>query len=290
MAINLVPESLLSPEEEQAKMAQTLNATRARQGGQQVNLPQQKGVLSQVSDMAREKVIGDAVNTGSQAMYDKGAAMFASKAAPATMAQMAGPALTTAGGAGLGAGMGPGMAGVAAPGLAGAGAATGAMAAMPYVGAGLLAGKALGFFNNGGHVGPLYASQGSKTPEGKSIADQIKYIRDKEYYDALEQADNEMHRSYYKSEGGNIGPLYAADGFKARTHSMPQHSIGMYTPKRKEEAAKESEDNEKSTGFFSSLFKSDGGQVGPLSKLKYKSAGGEVYELSYGGGPLKKEK
>jgi len=39
----------------------------------------------------------------------------------------------------------------------------------------------------------------------------------------------------------------------------------------------------KMLGFFSS-----GGRVGPLSSASYKSAGGEVYKLSYGGGPLKK--
>jgi hypothetical protein len=47
---------------------------------------------------------------------------------------------------------------------AGAGAMAGIGTAMPYVGAGILAGKALGFFNEGGQVGPLspqYASKGA---------------------------------------------------------------------------------------------------------------------------------
>jgi len=35
-------------------------------------------------------------------------------------------------------------------------------------------------------------------------------------------------------------------------------------------------------------FLSSGGYVGPLSAASYKSSGGEVYKLSYGGGPLKK--
>jgi len=39
--------------------------------------------------------------------------------------------------------------------LAGSGMGTAAMTAMPYVGAGLLAGKAFGLFNEGGKVGPL---------------------------------------------------------------------------------------------------------------------------------------
>ena len=33
---------------------------------------------------------------------------------------------------------------------------------------------------------------------------------------------------------------------------------------------------------------SGGGQVGPLSAAQYKSSGGDVYKLSYGGGPLTK--
>ena len=48
-------------------------------------------------------------------------------------------------------------------GAAGAGAMTALGTAMPYVGAGILAGKALGFFNEGGQVGPLstqYAAGG----------------------------------------------------------------------------------------------------------------------------------
>jgi hypothetical protein len=50
--------------------------------------------------------------------------------------------------------------------LLGSGAMTGIGTAMPYVGAGLLAGKALGLFNEGGMVGPLsaqYAAQGMMT-------------------------------------------------------------------------------------------------------------------------------
>ena len=39
--------------------------------------PSQPGVVEQFGNMAKEKVIGDAVNTGSQALYDKGAAMLA---------------------------------------------------------------------------------------------------------------------------------------------------------------------------------------------------------------------
>ena len=46
--------------------------------------------------------------------------------------------------------------------------------AMPYVGAGLLAGKALGFFNEGGTVGPLgtqYAADGDKIDRNKQYTE-----------------------------------------------------------------------------------------------------------------------
>jgi hypothetical protein len=53
----------------------------------------------------------------------------------------------------------------AGKGVAG-GTMAGAGAAMPYLGAGLLAGKALGFFSQGGFVGPLakveYKSNGGE--------------------------------------------------------------------------------------------------------------------------------
>ncbi len=39
-------------------------------------------------------------------------------------------------------------------------------------------------------------------------------------------------------------------------------------------------------GYFD-MFKSEGGLAGPLSKVEYKSAGGETYKLSYGG-PISK--
>lgn len=89
-----------------------------------------------------------ALGSGSQAamLAAQDAALGGSIAAAAPTATTA--ATTGAAGAGMGAGM----------------AALGT--AMPYIGAGLLAGKALGFFSKGGLVGPLskasYASNGEK--------------------------------------------------------------------------------------------------------------------------------
>lgn len=63
---------------------------------------------------------------------------------------------------------------LAAPlaGGAGAGAMTALGTAMPYVGAAMLAGKALGFFNNGGMVGPL--SEAMYKNRGGDIAEEVK--------------------------------------------------------------------------------------------------------------------
>lgn len=74
--------------------------------------------------------------------------------------------------AGVDAGLANAAAGKA---VAGAGSTAGMMAglgtAMPYVGMGLLAGKALGFFNNGGLVGgPLSATKVSYKAKGGEIA------------------------------------------------------------------------------------------------------------------------
>ena len=58
-----------------------------------------------------------------------------------------------------------------AAGAGGAGMMAGLGAAVPYVGMGLLAGKALGFFNNGGLVGgPLSATKVSYKAKGGEIA------------------------------------------------------------------------------------------------------------------------
>ena len=261
MAINLVPETLSSPEDEQAKMLQQLNATRAKQGGQQVNLPQQKGVLSQFGDMAKEKVMGDAVSAGSEAMYDKGAAMFATKAAaPGTASLMANQAAMTQ-----------------AAGLGGAATGAGAMGAigtaMPYVGAGLLAGKALGFFNNGGHVGPLYAADGSM-PMPISKRNAVAQAIEEDRLRAAERVRAAQQKANYNK--------------LLRDQDIIDRKVAL--DRQKADQAESLQNMRLDSAIADISYQYNGGMAGPLSKVKYKSTGGEVYELSYGGGPLKKEK
>ena len=201
----------------------------------------QPGIAQQFGNMAKQRVMEGALDKGSEALATK-----------ATEAGL----------------------------MNSAGALTGMGAAMPYVGAGILAGKALGFFNNGGHVGPLYASSGSKTPEGKSIADQFKYIRDKEYYEGLDRAKDDYFASQgigiaYKSNGG---PLYAAQGDQAEDDGM------LETIARKLKSAKNYVMGEDRKGANADSFMKGegvqynamGGMMGPLASVKYKSEGGEI--------------
>jgi len=113
--------------------------------------PLQKSTTEQFTDMAKQRLMTTALDKG----VDKGAAMISSAMAPSA----AQSALTIGGAPAAQAG------GLAASG--GLQAALGsAGTAMPYVGMGLLAGKALGLFSQGGYVGPLakatYAANGEK--------------------------------------------------------------------------------------------------------------------------------
>ena len=126
--------------------------------------PQEKGVVGQMGDMAKQRAMKGALDQGQSAIMgaipSAGAANAAALAAnPATMG-MGGAEVALAGQAMGGAGAGAG--------LAGAGGMAALGTAVPYVGAGLLAGKALGLFNEGGMVGPLstqYNAQGTMTEE-----------------------------------------------------------------------------------------------------------------------------
>ena len=100
---------------------------------------QQPGMGQQMMDMAKQRAMSGALDAGQGAV----ASGIKSALAP-----------TVASGVESGAMLGAGTGGMAALGTA-----------VPYVGAGLLAGKALGLFNQGGQVGPLstqYHAEGSK--------------------------------------------------------------------------------------------------------------------------------
>ena len=120
----------------------------------------QPSLASQATGMVADKVMNVGMNKASamaQPYIDKGIAygtnklgtlMGTNQAATAGTAAMENAALGAAAEGGLGAAMG------------------GLGTAMPYVGMGLLAGKALGLFSRGGYVGPLskatYAANGEK--------------------------------------------------------------------------------------------------------------------------------
>ena len=151
-----------------------------------------------------------------------------------TGAEMLGTMATTGGSS-----AGAGLMAKAGAGLSSMGTSLGAMgtAAMasplaPILG-GLAAMKLLGFFSNGGQVGPLSAAQ-------------------------------------YKDEGGQV-----EEEKDTGTKILEELEEQL----RKKKAAKE----DKSTLLPS--FRSLGGDI---SKVEYKSAGGETYKLFYGGGPLSK--
>jgi hypothetical protein len=102
--------------------------------------PQQPGMGQQMMDMAKQKAMGEALSLGQTGLTSG----IKSALAP-----------TVASGVEGGAMLGAGTGGMAALGTA-----------VPYIGAGLLAGKALGLFNEGGQVGPLspmYKAEGSMT-------------------------------------------------------------------------------------------------------------------------------
>ena len=117
----------------------------------------EKGLGQQATEMATNKVMGDALNYGTTEAYNKGAAMFAP--ATPTMSSVATPLMKS----GVDVGLSNALAAQTTGAAVGTGAAgTGAMAALgtaiPYIGIGLLAGKAFGLFNKGG---PVYAQEGA---------------------------------------------------------------------------------------------------------------------------------
>jgi len=126
---------------------------------------QKPGFVEEFGNMAKKRAMEGALNKGQNFLTEGGAKPYmqgitnainpmgsagagAVAGQAATNAAMSStPALMGMGGAQLGAG--------AATGAAGMGGMAALGTAVPYVGAGLLAGKALGLFNEGGMVGPL---------------------------------------------------------------------------------------------------------------------------------------
>jgi len=185
---------------------------------------EQPSIASQFATQAMNRGIDTAVEGGAglakkygTPLLEKGIAAMTPAAAAPTQAAIAANAASTGTAPAL---MQSVMGAPAAAGTAGAAGAGGMAAlgtAVPYIGAGLVAGKALGLF-----------SEGSDGPVGFNP-----YLSE-----AIKRKKNDFN---------NSRPL--------QTESADELSRTRV--------------------------------AGPLSKIKYKSAGGEVYELSYGGGPLK---
>jgi hypothetical protein len=109
-----------------------------------------------------------------------------------------------------------------------------------------------------------------------------------EYKDTMLMAEvmdgpgRSLEDTVYKYGGGKAGPLYASEGRKAvEGESIKDQLEPLLMDKFIEEQDKIQNEIEQSR------YKYGGGMAGPLSKVEYKSAGGETYKLSYGG-PISK--
>ena len=117
---------------------------------------QQKGMGGQMLDMAKQRAMSSALDAGQGAVTSG----IKSALAPTVGSAIEGGAV-----------LGP---------TAGAGGMAALGTAVPYVGAGLLAGKALGLFNQGGQVGPLstqYHADGYQVPGSREY--NIRMLRNK---------------------------------------------------------------------------------------------------------------
>ena len=274
--------------------------------------PQEKSAAQQMTDMAANKAMTATVDKGASLVNEYGiqpatdaiSGMFSSAAPTANIASQVGGATAAelAAGAG-GEAIGTMAANAATPALtsaagtaAGTGAAAaggGAMAAlgtaMPYVGAAMLAGKAFGLFSEGGKVNPMYANMGGLMPM---------------LFDKAKEEGIPMGLASMLSKGGKTGPLYASGGSGTRIvrpyrlsdkgktlKSREVHDYYLDNPKPLEidnMGFGESFDYDNpNSDYYSNGGAVYSGMAGPLSKVEYKSAGGETYKLSYGG-PISK--
>lgn len=202
---------------------------------------------AQFGQMAQERAMNSALDKGGT-MVDEKIMQPAGEALTGMFSSTAPTAASTIGSTGMGNAAVLG-AEVAAPTVGagvGAGAGTGAMATMgaavPYVGAALLADEVLGLglresvlgFDKGGRVGPLYAASGASTDYNyiKSRIDKLQ--SDRETLDLSDADDesiaieiNKLMDELYKSDGGQVKPTYAAMGLgplamkKMKEEGMP---------------------------------------------------------------------
>jgi len=171
----------------------------------QAPLSQNPGVGTQMANMAKNRAMEGALNAGQKGITEGITSALAPSAGATKAAALASnPATMGMGGAEVA------LAGQTLAPTAGAGmAALGT--AMPYVGAGLLAGKVLGLFNEGGMVGPLstqYHAEGGKpmnTPEMKKLLEGLTLdeLYKEKYGDASIKNFIKQHTgTQYKAQGG----------------------------------------------------------------------------------------
>ena len=166
---------------------------------------------------------------------------------------------------------------------AGTGAMAGLGAAVPYIGAAMLAGKALGLFNKGGYVnGPL--SNVAYKNEG-GIAQQLKTGK------RQDMTDGPLGLLSLFSKG--IDALTGYDRDNEVRADLPKAKENMFINKRRNPYTGEypiTEEEYQRVMGKEPVNLSMGGMTNPLSKVRYKKSGGPVneeIEVSYGG-PLSK--
>ncbi len=275
--------------------------------------PQEKSAAQQITDMAANKAMTSTVDKGASLVNEYGiqpatdaiSGMFSSAAPVAAEA--------TIGSTGLGAA-------TVLPEVAAAAAPTSLMTtlgtAMPYVGAAMLAGKAFGLFSEGGKVNPMYANMGGLMP---MLMDKAKeegipmglasMLSKGGRAGPLYAADGSPTKGARVDSAGN--PYNAASMYRnyQETNSSVQDEIEMLMKKYNISAKKAATIISEGAGstlneykdtmlmaevmdgpgrsLEDTVYKYGGGMAGPLSKVEYKSAGGETYKLSYGG-PISK--
>lgn len=175
----------------------------------------------------------------------------------------------------------------AATGAAGTGAMAGLGAAVPYIGAAMLAGKAFGLFNKGGYVnGPL--SNASYKADGGDIRGIEQSLATGKQQD-MSKGPLGLLNLFVKG----IDSLTGYDRDNEVRADLPKAKENMFINKRRNPYTGEypiTEEEYQRVMGKEPVNLSMGGMTNPLSKVRYKQSGGPVneeIEVSYGG-PLSK--
>jgi len=177
--------------------------------------------------------------------------------------------------------------GVVAQGAAGTGAMAGLGAAVPYIGAAMLAGKAFGLFNKGGYVnGPL--SNTSYKADGGNVRGIEQSLATGKQQD-MSKGPLGLLNLFVKG----IDSLTGYDRDNEVRADLPKAKENMFINKRRNPYTGEypiTEEEYQRVMGKEPVNLSMGGMTNPLSKVRYKQSGGPVneeIEVSYGG-PLSK--